>query len=155
VSDDARAFLTVWSFFGNAPWVVVNGALATLLFDWMLFGLVLYPWWLARGRDPRRKEDEMSRRELFQWRILLTAVVVGLVVWFALHLVAAAVLHRLEPDLANSDEPEFFANSFGEVLYYTIFSSQTTCTSRNVRECVRACVVRACVSYACVVCAYY
>jgi hypothetical protein len=213
VTDGGRGFLYVWAFFGCGLWALITGAVVSLAYDWVLFGLVLWPMWHVRqhrrkrrlslhassggaghngaGRgdlemsvvttvaamgqsgmggslvegaavdlmakdelvlsggmsgvamstinasqvneaygdlNPSALEAQIKAQEVLSWPAVSLLVLSGAVVYFGVHLVGAAVLLVVEPDLAFYKLPRYFPNNFGEGLYFTITSSQTMCT---------------------------
>jgi hypothetical protein len=60
VTEGGRGFLYVWSFFGCGLWALVTGAIVSLGYDWVLFGLVLWPWWHVRAERRRRNSIRAS-----------------------------------------------------------------------------------------------
>jgi hypothetical protein len=60
VTDGGRGFLYVWAFFGCGLWALVTGAIVSLAYDWVLFGLVLWPWWHVRAERRRRTSIRTS-----------------------------------------------------------------------------------------------
>jgi len=59
------------------------------------------------------------------WLTVIFIMGVALVFWFTVHLVGAAIFQSLEPKLGNL--ADLTPNSFGNVLYYTLLSSNTIC----------------------------